>query len=251
MKRILVAVVLTLVGMFVFSLPVLAEGDDVCGSLPNSMSFTHYFGEVTIDGHLAPIGTVVQAVDPRGLVVGCFETWSPGHYGAMRVYGTDFGSIPGLYPGEEVRFLVNGEEVNLPSPIIFHDDWDLHQVDLSESIPTPESTATAAPTLEPTTQPTTIPEPEPTATPMPELLFPEIDVQVDPEYAEQPCNNNSSIVNVEIKVVGDYPVTEVVVVEWLEESGTDFTKSCPVLAMSGGRYLVPTMGHGCCLSRHW
>ena len=99
--------------------------------------FTHYYDDITIGGLSAPAGAVVEALSPRGDVVGCFEVTTPGLYGYMRVYGEDAAAsppIPGMRVGEEVTFRVNGmPAVPAPSPVIWQDDKGTHEVLLSVS----------------------------------------------------------------------------------------------------------------------
>ncbi len=69
------------------------------------------YGAVTIDGQPAPSGTTVEAVDPRGNVVGCFVVEQAGQYGFMPIYGEDTSrtpAIPGMRDGEMMLFKVNG-----------------------------------------------------------------------------------------------------------------------------------------------
>jgi hypothetical protein len=88
------------------------------------------YGGVTIGGQPAPAGTVVQALNPRGDLVGCFELGQAGDYGFMQIYGED-AQIPGMRVGEMVEFRVNGSPVVPNPPLYWQDDQAAHAVDLT------------------------------------------------------------------------------------------------------------------------
>lgn len=82
------------------------------------------------------IGTVIEAVSPRGDVVGCYEVDSQGDYGSMYVYGEDTSvdpSVPGMRAGETIVFHVSGATATATPELTWSNDRDLHQVDLSAS----------------------------------------------------------------------------------------------------------------------
>ncbi|RLC76237.1 MAG: hypothetical protein DRI61_13640, partial [Chloroflexi bacterium] len=118
-----------------------ASTSDGCPTVPNTPYFTIAYGAVLVDGTDAPVGTIVEAVSPRGDVGGCFEVSTAGHYGAMYIYGEDASAdppIPGMRDGEEVIFYVNGVGATASPVLSWHDDHDLHEVNLcaSSSAPT-------------------------------------------------------------------------------------------------------------------
>jgi len=99
--------------------------------------FSEVYGDVTImiinDQQPAPVGTVVQAINPRGDTVGCFTVSSDGLYGFMRIYGEDASAnppIPGMRDGELVAFRVNGAPARATPLFYWHDDHASHRVDL-------------------------------------------------------------------------------------------------------------------------
>jgi len=101
---------------------------------PVTPSFTEAYGSVTISGQQAPIGSVVQAVSPRGDTVGCFTVIAAGLYGYMRIYGEDPTAdppIPGMRAGEPVVFRVNGAPAVTTPLLYWQNDWAAHQVDLA------------------------------------------------------------------------------------------------------------------------
>ncbi len=111
-----------------------------CPTVANTPSFSFAYGLVQLDGTSAPIGTVVEASSPRGDVVGCFEVTDNGAYGAMYVYGEDTSvspAIPGMRDGEIVAFHVDGVQASAVPELAWHDDRDLHQVDLDAQTPAP------------------------------------------------------------------------------------------------------------------
>ncbi len=91
------------------------------------------YGSVTIDGQPAPVGTVVQAINPRGDTVGCFTVTQAGQYGFMPIYGEDASqtpAIPGMRDGEMVLFKVNGILAMAAPPAVWRLNDSL-QIDLN------------------------------------------------------------------------------------------------------------------------
>lgn len=84
-----------------------AAGADV---IPTNVA-KMFGGDVHINGHPAPIGTVVDAYDPDGVHCGTFTVEkAPGIYGYMSVYGnTQYSDVDeGAEPLDSIRFKVNG-----------------------------------------------------------------------------------------------------------------------------------------------
>jgi len=101
---------------------------------PVTPSFSEVYGSLTINGAPAPVGTVVQAISPRGDTVGCFTVATAGQYGLMRIYGEDPTAnppIPGMRDGELVAFRVNGASAVATPLFYWHDDKASHRVDLA------------------------------------------------------------------------------------------------------------------------
>jgi hypothetical protein len=101
--------------------------------------FSDVFGSILVnvtdsnEGDLAPVGTLVQAYDPRGVLVGAYTVDTNGTYGYMRVYGEDTTSspqIPGLRDEELVSFKINGSPAVAKPSYYWQDDHQFHQVDL-------------------------------------------------------------------------------------------------------------------------
>lgn len=96
--------------------------------------FSETYGSVLISGANAPVGSVVQAFNPRGDTVGCFTVTDEGLYGFMRIYGEDTSAvppIPGMREGEMVSYSVNGAPA-VASPLFYwSDDHTSHGVNLN------------------------------------------------------------------------------------------------------------------------
>lgn len=96
--------------------------------------FSETYGSVLISGGNAPVGSVVQALNPRGETVGCFTVTDEGLYGLMRIYGEDTSAIPpipGMRDGEIVSYSVNGAPA-VASPLFYwSDDHSVHSVNLN------------------------------------------------------------------------------------------------------------------------
>ena len=101
--------------------------------VPTTPYFTQFYGEVTMAGQPAAAGTLVEAFNPRGDRVGCFQVTSPGLYGYMRVYGEDVSAnppIPGMRAGERVTFKVNGLLAQATGDTVWQDDKATRRVNL-------------------------------------------------------------------------------------------------------------------------
>ena len=96
--------------------------------------FSETYGSVMIENLNAPLGSVIQALNPRGDTVGCFTVTSEGSYGFMRIYGEDTSEtpiIPGMRAGEMVEYRVNGAPA-VSSPLFYwSDDHAAHNINLN------------------------------------------------------------------------------------------------------------------------
>jgi len=96
--------------------------------------FSETYGSVLIEDLGAPVGSIVQALNPRGDTVGCFTVTTEGSYGFMRIYGEDTSEtplIPGMRAGEMVEYRVNGAPA-IASPLFYwSDDHAAHNINLN------------------------------------------------------------------------------------------------------------------------
>ncbi|MFN8482460.1 MAG: hypothetical protein U0768_05260 [Anaerolineae bacterium] len=131
-----------------------------CPTVTPTALFTIVYGRVELNGQPAPDGSVVEALNPRGDVVGCaiVSSGTPGLYGFMLVYGEDPATIPptpGMRINEPIAFRVNNLSATAAPVLGWTDDADIHRVDLQ---------AHAAPTVTATPTVTETPSPTDTAT---------------------------------------------------------------------------------------
>jgi hypothetical protein len=127
---------------FSFGLPRHAQAgpEGICGPVATTTSFTFAWGGVTLDGIAAPVGSIIEARNPRGDRVGCQVTMASG-YPFMRIYGEDTSvpgvTIPGMRAGETVAFYVDGNPAMATPSLVWSNDWTSHQVTLSATRPPP------------------------------------------------------------------------------------------------------------------
>ncbi len=77
--------------------------------------WTDYYGTLSLNGSPAPVGTVVQVLDPDGVLCGEFVVHTPGQYGFLHVYGDD-PTTPedeGAQPGDSLVFWCEGQVVGV------------------------------------------------------------------------------------------------------------------------------------------
>ena len=70
-----------------------------------------FSGSITVNGNPAPVGTVVEAIDPDGIVCGQYTVSTEGLYGFLHTYRDDIttaGVDEGADPGDSIIFHVNG-----------------------------------------------------------------------------------------------------------------------------------------------
>lgn len=96
--------------------------------------FSETYGDVLIENIGAPVGSLVEAISPRGDTVGCFVVENAGSYGFLRIYGEDTTAdpiIPGMRAGEIVTYRVNGATATANPSYYWQDDHASHKVDLN------------------------------------------------------------------------------------------------------------------------
>lgn len=122
------------------------EQSYACPTISNTPNFIEVYGQVTIDGAPAPIGTVVEGGAWRSgyfTPFGCFVVHTPGYYGYMRVYGEDVATFtPGMWPNEYLTLRLNGEKfMNYTGPVLFQGNYAMIQRDLQVSTAINSTTA--------------------------------------------------------------------------------------------------------------
>lgn len=78
---------------------------------PQAPEWVNFFGDITINGNPAPIGTIVEAYDPDGIKCGSDTVTTIGIYGFLAVYRDDItttGVDEGAVPGDTITLKING-----------------------------------------------------------------------------------------------------------------------------------------------
>ena len=150
----LAAVFLTILALSVVGLLISGDnGSKQPPSAPNSGNHTYIPGGVVpttqwvnfyglnslLDGQRLPVGSVITALDPQGVVCGEFTVTQGGRYGLMPVYGDDpsTNSDEGAVPGDSIQFRINGiqAEVVGPDEPAWTEMGDLKQVNMTANTP--------------------------------------------------------------------------------------------------------------------
>jgi len=103
--------------------------------LPANKWVNFYSLQSTLDGQPFPVGTVITAHDPQGVVCGEFSVTQPGRYGLMPVYADDPSTEvdEGAIPGDLLEFRIDGIQARVPG--LDEPVWtamgDLKQVNLA------------------------------------------------------------------------------------------------------------------------
>ncbi len=82
--------------------------------VPYGVTATNYWNDlygmgVTVDGELLARGTLIEAIDDAGKVIGTATVTEAGRFGFMPVYGAENGQGNGLTEGESYSLRVNGQ----------------------------------------------------------------------------------------------------------------------------------------------
>jgi hypothetical protein len=106
---------------------------------PTNRWVNFYSLQSTLDGQSLPVGAVITALDPDGVVCGEFLVTQAGRYGLMPVYGDDPYSLTdeGAVPGDLLEFRINGIKASVTGPdeALWTTMGDLNQLDLAASTP--------------------------------------------------------------------------------------------------------------------
>jgi len=114
---------------------------------PYAMDF---YGNATLDGAPIPVGAVVTAYDPDGVLCGEFPVTTVGQYGFIPVYGDDPATTDvdeGAVAGDTISFRINGYDATVVSGTTTWTDKGQEEVVLSLMLPSPPviTSATASP----------------------------------------------------------------------------------------------------------
>ncbi|MBC8233353.1 T9SS type A sorting domain-containing protein, partial [bacterium] len=96
-----------------------------------------FYGDVLIDGESAPVGTVITAYDPQGVLCGRYTVKKAGRFGFQHVYGDDR-TTPideGAKRGDVITFYVNGQPAISDEPSVWISDGALIEINLRASKP--------------------------------------------------------------------------------------------------------------------
>jgi hypothetical protein len=104
-----------------------------CQQVARTPALSLVYGRVDFGDRPAPLGTVVEALTPRGEVAGCFQVTTAGYFGIMSLYGEDASTnqlSAGFRHGEQVSFRVNGLLAKPSSALVWQDDLETHNTNL-------------------------------------------------------------------------------------------------------------------------
>jgi len=98
-------------------------------------TWVNFYGvESTVDLQTIPVGSVITAYDPQGVLCGEYTVTQAGRYGLMPVYGDNplTGTDEGASVGDRVSFYVDGVAAQTigPDEPVWSAMGDLHHVEL-------------------------------------------------------------------------------------------------------------------------
>jgi hypothetical protein len=92
----------------------LATGSAVQAQIITTPFFNNFYsGNTTYNGNPVPVGSIIDAFDPDGVLCGRFIVHTAGSYGFMPVYGDDSNTPledEGAEAGDSITFMVNGRQ---------------------------------------------------------------------------------------------------------------------------------------------
>lgn len=105
------------------------------GQIRPTTQWVNFYGlESKFGKALLPVGAVITAHDPQGVLCGEFSVTQAGRYGLMPVYGDDPSTAvdEGAMPGDAIEFRVNGVRARTTGPDkpVWTAFGDLKQVEL-------------------------------------------------------------------------------------------------------------------------
>ena len=96
-----------------------------------------FYGDILIDGEPAPVGTVITAYDPEGVLCSRYTVKKAGRFGFQHVYGDDK-TTPideGAKRGDVITFYVNGQPAISDGPSVWISDGALIEINLRAHAP--------------------------------------------------------------------------------------------------------------------
>lgn len=96
-----------------------------------------YSANTTLNGQPVPVGSVVEAFDPDGVLCGRFVVTTPGSYGFMPCYLDDLNTPEdeGIRPGDTVHFTIDGLPAGSFTLPLEFSNGDVFEVDLAAVTP--------------------------------------------------------------------------------------------------------------------
>ncbi|MFH2050472.1 MAG: FlgD immunoglobulin-like domain containing protein [bacterium] len=97
--------------MFVLSLMAFLFSNAIAGVIPTNEWINIFSANTTLDGSPIPVGSVINAYDPGGVLCGTFTVQTQGQFGFLLVYRDDTTTPSvdeGANPGDEITFFING-----------------------------------------------------------------------------------------------------------------------------------------------
>jgi hypothetical protein len=118
--------------------PIALTPEGGCPVVPVTPHYTAIYGALTLVDGPAPVGTVVEALTPRGELAGCFQVQTSGAYGFLTLFGADqtVADSPGFRVGDPITLRIAGQAVLLPEPFRWQDDKQTHEIAVG-SLPRP------------------------------------------------------------------------------------------------------------------
>lgn len=103
-----------------------ASPQSTCPAVKLTPYLTLIYGEISLNGQPAPVGTSVEIVGPRGGVGGCSVVQQAGKLGLTAVYGYDKAEgVDGFRPNQRLTLRVKGD--SLTTDLRWQNDKDVHQ----------------------------------------------------------------------------------------------------------------------------
>jgi hypothetical protein len=107
-----------------------------CPGLEQTPSFAFAYGDVVVRGRGAEPGSLIQALDDKGNVVGCGEVRQSGLYGMIPIYGVPDGEttegLPIFTLPRTLRWTLNDQELLMQQPLPELAAREVVEIDLTD-----------------------------------------------------------------------------------------------------------------------